>query len=239
MHRFFTDEISGETGWIRGEDVKHIRKVLRLSAGDAVSLCDGAGTDYEAVIVSVSPDEVRLKILGCTPSTTEPGTRIILYQCLPKSGKMEWIIQKGTELGVHTFVPVLSERCVAQPGERFEQKRIRYQRIAEEAAKQSRRGIIPQVKELTRISDLIPEPDSLFLVCDEEEHALTLKQALRNRPVPASVGILIGPEGGLERREVQQIRAQGGTGISLGPRILRTETAGIAAVAQILFEVEG
>ena len=239
MHRFFTNEISGGTGWIRGEDVRHIRKVLRLSVGDTVSLCDGAGTDYEAVIASVSPDEVRLNILSCALSETEPRTRITLYQCLPKSGKMEWILQKGTELGVHAFVPVVSERCVVQPGERFEQRRARYQRIVEEAAKQSRRGIIPEVRDLIRIRDLVPEQESLFLICDEEEHVRTLKQALRIGPAPASVGVLVGPEGGLERQEVQMLLERGGTGVTLGTRILRTETAGMAAVAQILFEVEG
>ena len=239
MHRFFTDEISDGTAWIHGEDVRHIRKVLRLVPGDSVTLCDGRGTDYGAVIRSISTDSVELGILSSIPSESESSTRITLYQCLPKSGKMEWIVQKGTELGVHSIVPVLSERCIVQPGERFEQRRIRYQRVAEEAAKQSRRGVIPQVRELIRIQDLVPQEGSLFLVCDEEERALTLKQALRSGPVPADIGILIGPEGGLARSETKLLAARGGICVTLGRRILRTETAGLAVLAQILFEVEG
>ena len=239
MHRFFSDEISDGTAWIRGEDVRHIRKVLRLAPGDSVTLCDGHGTDYDTVIRSISSDSVELGIRTSKLSESEPCTRITLYQCLPKSGKMEWIVQKGTELGVHSIVPVLSERCVVQPGERFEQRRVRYQRVAEEAAKQSRRGVIPQVGELIRIQDLAPQRDSLLLVCDEEERGMTLKQALRRGPVPADIGILIGPEGGLERSETTLLAARGGVCVTLGRRILRTETAGLAVLAQILFEVEG
>ena len=238
MHRFFTKEISDGFAWIRGEDVRHIRKVLRLSAGDPVSLCDGCGTDYEAVIQNVSAETIELKLLSSAPSLTEPKVRITLYQCLPKSGKMEWIVQKCTELGVHTVVPVLSERCVVQPGERFEQRRIRYQKVAEEAAKQSRRGRIPEVQGLIRLNELEPDKDSLLLVCDEEERISTLRQVLRNGQVPESVGIVIGPEGGLERKEIQMLSERGGIGITLGRRILRTETAGMAVLAQILFEVE-
>ncbi len=238
MHRFFADEISGGTARILGEDVKHIRKVLRLGPGDIVSVCDGNGTDYEAVIRSVSAEEAELELVSSAPSETEPGTRVTLYQCLPKAGKMETIIQKCTELGVCAVVPVLSARCVTQPGERFGPRLERYRKVAEEAAKQSRRGRIPEVRDLVRIRDIVPEPGSLLLVCYEEERETTLKEALRSAPVPASVGIVIGPEGGLEPEEVRALEERGGHRVTLGRRILRTETAGMAVLAQVLYEVD-
>ncbi len=238
MHRFFVDSIGENTACITGEDVRHIVRVLRLKRGDAITLCDGNGTDYDAVITDFSDDAVDCAIGAGFPSRSEPPCRITLYQCLPKTGKMETIVQKCTELGVDTVVPVVSHRCVVQPTGNFEIKRIRYQRVALEAAKQSRRGRIPQIGQPVKIDALVPTQFDLFLLAYEEEHTETLKAALQRRRAASSVAILIGPEGGFTEEEAQSLAARGAVAVSLGARILRTETAGMAMIAQILYEVE-
>lgn len=238
MHRFFTDRITGGDAWIEGDDVRHIARVLRLRAGDELTLCDGQGHDYDGVIAALSDERVTCSIGPARPSKTEPKCRITLFQCLPKSGKLETILQKGTELGCADFVPVISRRCVTQPGGSFEVRRVRCQRVAEEAAKQSRRGVIPRFLQLTAIEEIDPAAFELFLLAYEEERTVSLKSALKKRRGVKSVGILIGPEGGFEPDEAARIVDAGAISVSLGERILRTETAGMAMLAQILYEVE-
>ena len=179
MHRFFTEAISNGEALVTGEDVRHIARVLRLKAGDAATLCDGMGRDYDGVITAVSDGAVRFSVGEGRPSETESACRVTLYQCLPKAGKMELIVQKCTELGVHAVVPVLSSRCVAQPAGNFEIKRVRLQRVAEEAAKQSRRGIIPYFGTLTPLPALDPASFDLFIIAYEEERALSLRTVRR------------------------------------------------------------
>ena len=238
MHRFFTDQIHGGTAQITGADVYHATKVLRLKPGDPVSLCDGQGHDYDGLITGVSESTVTCTVGKPILSKAEPKCRITLFQCLPKTGKMELIVQKCTELGVHALVPVLSRRCVAQPANNYEIKRQRYQRVAEEAAKQSRRGAIPRFESLTRLTDIDPGAFDLFLLAYEEEQAVTLKSIIKKNKSAATVGILIGPEGGFDPEEAELLTAKNAIAVSLGARILRTETAGMAMLAQILYEVE-
>ena len=168
----------------------------------------------------------------------ESPVNITLFQCLPKTGKMETIVQKCTELGVFAVVPVVSARCVVIPNKDFEKKRERYNRVALEAAKQSRRAVVPQVQPLVELKKVDPKQFGLFLVAYEEEETRTLKAALRAAGSLASIAILIGPEGGLEPDEVNRLTASDAVCVSLGKRILRTETAGMAMLAQILYEVE-
>ena len=151
---------------------------------------------------------------------------------------METIVQKCTELGVYSIVPVVSARCVVVPNKDFEKKRKRYNRVALEAAKQSRRAMVPEVQPLTELKKIDPATFDLFLVAYEDENGRTLKQALRKETTPRTIALLIGPEGGLEEGEVARLTEAGAVSVSLGKRILRTETAGMAMLAQTLYEVE-
>lgn len=237
MHRFFTTEIQEHTATVRGDDVKHIVKVLRLKPGDAAQLCDGSGNECNAVMSEIAPDAVRFQTQQWQRAQSEPKTRVVLFQCLPKTGKMETIIQKCVELGADGFVPVQSERCVAVLKPPYEGRIERWQRVSEEAAKQSRRGRIPQVSTPCTLKKLSFEGFDTVLVAYENERTVSLKAALRAAN-PHAMAVLIGPEGGFSEEEIAWLTAHGATSVSLGPRILRTETAGMAMLAQILYEVE-
>ena len=232
MSRFFTEDIAGDTARITGEDVRHLSRVLRLRAGDAVEICDGAGTDYTGVITAIGQDEVTCALSGAHPSPTEPRCRVTLFQALPKTGKMEVIVQKCVELGVAAVTPVVTERCVAVPTRDFENKRV-----AAEAAKQSRRGIIPPVSGVLPLRQVDFSRFDTVLAAYEEERTTSLKAALAGG-AGESIALIIGPEGGLESEEVAWLTAAGAVSVSLGPRILRTETAGMAMLAQVLYELE-
>jgi 16S rRNA (uracil1498-N3)-methyltransferase len=242
MHRFFVDRARIDRSqlitYIDGEDAVHISRVLRLRPGDALTLCDGCETEYTAVIKKADPGRVDLTLSEERLSISEPRCRITLYQCLPKTGKMETIIQKCVEIGVFAIVPVVSKRCVTRIEDRDVTARIeRWQRVALEASKQSGRGRIPEVRLPENISRIDSGKHDLFLTADEEEKAFTLKNALKANGQSKDVGLLIGPEGGLERSEAENI--PGAVRFTLGNRILRTETAGMAVTAMILYETEG
>lgn len=238
MRRFFCENITDTTAVITGDDAHHIARVLRMKAGDALSLCDGAGNEYDAVIAAIAQDAITCTIGEKRRSETESPVKVTLFQCLPKAGKMELIVQKCTELGVYAVVPALSARCVVVPGKDYDKKRERYNRVALEAAKQSRRAMVPQVLPLTELKKIDVPSFDLFLVAYEDESTVSLKQALRAANAPASIALLIGPEGGLEENEVDLLMKAGAKSVSLGKRILRTETAGMAMLAQTLYEVE-
>lgn len=237
MNRFFTENIAADTARITGEDVKHISRVLRLRVGEKIAICDGHATEYIGVIEQISESEVVCRLGEPTPSQSESAVRVTLFQGLPKSGKMETIVQKCVELGVDTVVPTLFSRCVAIPTRDFEKKRVRYQRVALEAAKQSRRGIIPTVTGVVAMKQIDCSAFDTVLIAYEDERATTLKQALR-AGVGGRIALIVGPEGGLEQEEVEHLRARGARAVSLGRRILRTETAGMAMLAQVLYELE-
>ncbi|NLI53335.1 MAG: 16S rRNA (uracil(1498)-N(3))-methyltransferase [Clostridiales bacterium] len=237
MRRFFCDDIAGGTATITGDDAHHIGRVLRMKAGDTLSLCDGAGYEYDAVITSVSAEAAVCAVGERRKSGAESPVQVTLFQCLPKTGKLETIVQKCTELGVFAVAPVLSARCVVVPNKDFEKKRERYARVAAEAAKQSRRALVPEVLPLVELKQIDPRAFDLFLVAYEEETARSLKQALRAASAPQRIALFIGPEGGLEESEVARLTGAGAVSVSLGARILRTETAGMAMLAQVLYEV--
>lgn len=241
MNRFFvaSKDIIADTAVITGEDVKHISRVLRMSPGDRVTLCDGEGEQYLAAIDDISKDKVTLNILSHDRCQGEPTRHITLYQGLPKGDKMELIVQKCVELGVSEIVPVAAERSVVRvkPGE-FGGKQTRYQRVAYEAAKQCGRGRVPRVAELTDFKSANMEQHDLIIIAYEDEKGNTLKSMLKKNIKAEDIAIVIGPEGGLERSEVDMLVEKGGVPVTLGPRILRTETAGMAAIAMIMYEVE-
>lgn len=239
MSRFFTDDIHGDTATITGGDVHHMTRVLRLRVGDTVEICDGDGTDYTGAIQSMAEDRVVCSLAGGHLSPTEPVHAVTLFQGLPKTGKMETIVQKCVELGVVSIVPTMMRRCVSVPdGKELEKKRARWQKVAEEAAKQSRRGRIPEILPAVTLDKFDFSQFDTVLTAYELEKANTLRTALRTEKIGQKIALVIGPEGGLEASETAHIVACGGALVSLGARILRTETAGMAMLAQILYEVE-
>lgn len=241
MNRFFVkkDDIEGSSATITGEDLKHISKVLRMAPGDRVVLCDGEGYQHLAEISEITKDYARLEIVNSERCMSEPAQRITLYQGLPKGDKMELIVQKCVELGISEIVPVAAERSIVKikPGE-FGGKRTRYQRVAYEAAKQCGRGIIPEVADLVTFKSMDMSRHDLIIIAYEDEKGNTLKSLLKANPKAMDIAIVIGPEGGLEKAEVDMLTQKGGMAVTLGPRILRTETAGMAALAMILYEIE-
>ncbi|MBQ2662014.1 MAG: 16S rRNA (uracil(1498)-N(3))-methyltransferase [Clostridia bacterium] len=242
MSRFFVnlENISENTARIYGEDARHITKVLRMTTGEKVVLCDGLGMDYEATITGADKESVSFSIENKTPTLSESPIRVTLFQGLPKSGKMELIIQKCVELGVHEIVPVKAHRSVVKLNSKDEANKLaRYNRIAYEAAKQSQRGIIPRVLPFTAFKTHDFSRFDAVIVAYEEETERTLKQALSGLGSAKNIALIIGPEGGLEKDEVNHMVNCGGISVTLGKRILRTETAGMATLAMIMYGLDG
>jgi len=244
MRKFFikNENISGNIAKIVGEDVKHMKNVLRLLQNDIIIVCDEDGKNYQAKITSIQKDEVKTLILREFDNTTEPDINITVFQCLPKSDKMELIIQKCTELGVTEFTPVSSENVVVSlDSSKAEKKITRWQKIAEEAAKQSKRSKIPKINniiDLDEIKDCISDKD-LVLLAYEKEEGNGIKEVLSKLDHSAikDVAIIIGAEGGFTENEVENLKQISNLkSISLGPSILRTETAGIVLAGIVLYE---
>ncbi len=235
MPKFFTKPgcIDGNELKIIGEDVSHISKVLRMSAGDNIIVCDGEGIDYDAVITSISKTEVVAEITGKYVCDAEPTVDVTLYQALPKQGKMEYIIQKTTELGINKIVPVYTKRCVVKPSDKTE----RWSKVAESAAKQCGRGIIPEVMSTISFTDAIEQMKEydLALMPYECEEKNGLKKILQSSSYK-TVSIFIGPEGGFDLKEVEAAIGAGVKTVTLGKRILRTETAASAVLPIIMYE---
>lgn len=237
MPRFFLDSVSlgGETLLISGDDANHISRSLRMRPGEKLTVCDGNGLDCFCEIVSLSEGCVELRVLQREESKSEPNVRVSLYQGYPKGDKLETIIEKSVELGVFEITPVLTERSVARPDEKSAQKKlIRWQRHALEAAKQCGRGIIPQVNPLLPFSKLAQtvKKHELF-ICFYELGGEPLNSLLSCGA--HDIGIFIGPEGGISKEELRLLEENGAKTATLGERILRTETAPIAALAAIMF----
>ena len=246
MHRFFVtpEQIVGTSITLSDADAHHIADVLRLSPGQPIVVCDGEGYEYEGDIVRCSRDDVTVQVTRVRKSSAEPPIRVILAQGLPKKAEVfELVIQKAAELGVARLVPIISERTVSRPKEgKLENRLVRWNRIAVEAAKQSQRAKVPSVENplsLTDFLDTIPR-DSLFLIPWEMEKSVGIKEALEwgaNNCFVRTVVVLIGPEGGFSEQEVDEARRAGAVPVSMGPRILRTETAGIVALGIVLYEL--
>lgn len=241
-HRRFVIEpeaVSGTEVILTGPLAHQIRHVLRLAPGDEIMLLDGSGDELSARILSISKDIVKAEIVERRPCPCEPRVKLTLAICLPKSDKLDQVIQSCTELGVSRFLIALSERSVPKIDEsRLAARLERWRRIAKEAAEQCGRGKAPEVNGLSRFTDLpemIPDYD-LALVAWEEESGVSLRDAVSGG-TPASVLLVIGPEGGLTSKEVSLLTSSGARAVSLGERLLRVETAAIAACAVLMAEV--
>lgn len=244
--RIFTDAANIGDKYIKitdKGDIKHMTKVMRLSEGDTVDVSDSMEWEYTAEIISVDSDEVLLAIVDKQKFAREPEIRVTLFQGVPKAGKMETIIQKCVELGVHAIVPVFMERTVVVEKGNFGKKLDRWQKISDEAVKQCKRGMIPQIEEQLQFKEMLPKlaDFDLILFPYENETGYSIKDCLRSLPTdakPETVAIVIGPEGGFSDKEAELMDEHGAVRVTLGKTILRTETAGMAALAMTMYELE-
>lgn len=243
MSRFFIDKdsISDEHIIITGEDVQHIRKVLRMRPGEKLIACDMNGTDFECEIESINEKNVEARILQRRESDTEAPVKVTLFQGVPKSDKMELIIQKCVELGVYSIVPVKTERTVVkfENSKDEEKKQQRWQKIAVEAAKQCNRGRLPEVSKPVAFNEALMAAKGydLVLVPYENEEQLGLKKVLKSNGDVKSIAVFIGPEGGFTEEEIAKSLDFGYLSVSLGKRILRTETAGLTVLSILMYEL--
>lgn len=240
MPKFFVspDKINNNQITIDTEDVGHITRVLRLGVGDRITVCDTAGFDYDAEICDIS-NAVLCNILSKTKSDTEPNIDVTLYQALPKASKMEYIIQKTTELGIVKIVPCALSRCVVKLDSKDAKKKVeRWQKIADSAAKQSGRGIIPKICDVVSLYDAIiqmKQADLAFVPYECEEKRTIKSKIFASKA--KTISFLIGPEGGFAPEEIEKLSDAGIEPITLGKRILRTETAGEAVLAMLMYEL--
>ncbi|HEX3027502.1 MAG TPA: 16S rRNA (uracil(1498)-N(3))-methyltransferase [Clostridia bacterium] len=235
MPRFFSEQVGDGSVRIEGQDAAHISKVLRMKTGDTLVVCDCKGSDHFCKIIHLEQGVVKLAILRTEPSASEPSVSVTLYQALPKSDKMDLIVQKCVELGVKRIVPVITSRCVSRPdGKAIVSKVERWNKIAVQAAKQSGRGILPAVEQAYGFRQALGklashESGILFY----EQNGGRLSESLKG--TEQDIGIFVGPEGGFEQEETDAA-AQCGIAIAgLAPRILRTETAPLCALSAIMF----
>jgi len=243
MGKFFFNatEIMGERVIITGQTAHHMLHVLRFREGQGVILCDGASMDYPATLHKISdkPATLTFQLGPQAASRAEPPFHITLYQGIAKGEKMDWIIEKCIEVGVCKIVPVITARTVVKIKDATK-KAERYTRIAESAAGQSMRGAIPVISPPVSLAEALAGHTATHsLVAYEGERTTTIKAALQNK-IPASISIWVGPEGGFEESEVTNIASTiNATPVTLGPRILRTETSGIVAISTIHCTWEG
>lgn len=243
MFNFFVEQSqkNGMGYTIVGPDYNHIKNVLRMTAGDTV-IVSCAGKSDLCEIIGFDNQEVVLKILEADYLNSELPVEIILFQGLPKSDKMELIIQKTAELGVSKIVPVEMKHCVVKLDEKKKNSKVaRWQSISESAAKQSKRNIIPEIGNVMSFSEMLKlaQELDLFIVPFENENGMSAtKDALSKIKAGMRVGILIGPEGGFDSKEIEKAVQSGGITVSLGKRILRTETAALTTVSLIMLHCE-
>ena len=244
MHHFFVspEQIDDKYVIITGGDVNHIKNVLRMKVSEELLISNGQDKDYYCKIETISDDEIKALILDEEFEGTELPTELYLFQGLPKSDKMELIIQKAVELGVKEIIPVATKRCVVKLDDKKEASKIkRWQAISESAAKQSRRTIIPEISSVMSFKEAINRAKEFELGIIPYENFKDMKETkevLAKVKKGIKIGIFIGPEGGFEESEVQYALDNGIHPISLGKRILRTETAGLAIVSVLMFQLE-
>ena len=243
MDRFFTPKsninLEQNTCIIEGEDVKHISRVLRCKENDKLEVCDMDNNEYICEIREINKDNILLDIIEKVNIKRESSLKVKLYQGMPKGTKMELILQKLTEIGVDEIVLVQTKRSVTKIDNKKEDKKIeRWERIIYEAAKQSKRGKIPTLRGVLSFKEALKdmENNDLNLCPYENERTISIKKCLKD--VNANtIGVFVGPEGGFEEDEIEKIQDMDGKVVSLGPRILRTETASVVASSIVLYEL--
>lgn len=244
MYHFFVPQaaICDDKITITGPDVNHIGNVLRMKPGDAIVVSDGQDRDYYCLIDELTRETVTVSIQPQAVEDSELPASLHLFQGLPKGDKMELIVQKAVELGAVSITPVEMKRSIVKLDEKKKKSRVqRWQTIAESAAKQSGRRLCPQVRPVATLREAVAAAGGLDLVLVpyENEHGMeATRAALSEMSAGKSVGIFIGPEGGFEPSEIEQLLAAGGKSISLGRRILRTETAGLVALSLCMLQLE-
>lgn len=240
MHRFFVPQLYNEEMTISGVDARHISKVLRMQPGAQVQIVSDDGVSALAEIVAIDSEQVTVRCIEKLSESHEPRVRLILAQGLAKGEKMDFIIQKAVEMGAYSVVPVAMEHSVVRlDGPKADKKVERWQKIAESAAKQSKRDIIPQIQPVQSMAKMLENNDcSTKIIAYECEDRLSLKTALRKAEEKGITDLLliIGPEGGISEHELELAKNAGAMAVSLGKRILRAETAGLVAISAIFYE---
>ncbi len=226
---------------IQGENVNHIKNVLRLNVGDEILINDRQGKDYECIINALENHQVIAHIQNVLSNEAEPTTQTILFQSLIKGEKMEWVIQKAVEIGVTEIVPLCTTRCVVKmdTAKKTQSKIDRWAKIAESAAKQSGRGIIPKVHMPMQFKDAmqyIHEQQGVAIIPYEKESATSIRKVLEQTKA-TTYGVFIGPEGGFTEEEVTMALENNVQAVTLGKRILRSETASLVTLANIMYEM--
>ncbi len=241
MQRFYIEkeQLNQDTISIVGADYKHITKVLRHNIGDELYVAYD-GMDYICDINDITDKEVVLSIKEVKPNDTEPKVYVHLYQGLPKQDKLELIIQKCVELGISEITPVETKFCISKINKKAKDKTERLQKISASASYQCGRGIIPKVNEPTTFNKLSHElfSDALNIVAYEKEDKATLKTVLQCNDNISKINIFVGSEGGIAEEEIQKLQQNGFSTITLGKRILRTETAPITLLSNIMYELD-
>lgn len=244
MYRFFIEDgvNSGSEIRISGSDYNHIKNVLRMKKGEEVLISDGKDREYLCAIADITEEEVILSIEDIMGTSRELPTKITLFQGLPKGDKMEQIIQKTVELGVSEIVPVAMKRCVVKLDAKKAGKKVeRWNGIALSAAKQSKRGIIPEVKDVVTYQDAVKiaaDMDAFLVPYENAEGIEGARKLVASMKGKKSIAIFIGPEGGFEDSEIELALKYGANTLTLGKRILRTETAGMCMLSILMFELE-
>ena len=243
MHRFFVPPecIDGDEAVVTGAAARQLATVLRAAPGDQIALLDDTGVEYFVTLSRVGPKEVAGAVTGRAVDAGGPSAPITLYQALLKADRFEQVLQKCTELGVARFVPVVTERCVPRVGERWAANRYpRWRRIVTEAAEQSGRRRIPALEAAVGLAEACGAAEGVRLIPWEGERATGIRAALSEAGHEAMVGgvsVFVGPEGGLTAAEIEDAASRGVVSVSLGPRVLRSETAAMAAVAAVQYEL--
>lgn len=244
MYQFFVEDtqVGASAVTIEGSDVNHIKNVLRMRRGEKVRISTASGQNYFGEIAELSDERVLVDILEASADDTELSNKIYLFQGLPKSDKMEWIIQKAVELGAYEIIPVAMKNCVVKlDAKKAASKAARWQEIAKSAAKQSKRSLIPEVLQPMDYREALKKAEELDVVLlpyENERGMAATREAIAQIKPGQSVGIFIGPEGGFADAEIAAAKEKQMQVISLGKRILRTETAGLAALSILMYHLE-
>lgn len=239
MHRFFIAEPFAQEMKITGLDAKHIIKVLRMPVGEKIQIVSSDHVNALMEISALTADAAFLRFVEPILASNEPSIELILVQGLPKGDKMDYIVQKATELGVSKIIVLAMERSIVKlDNSKAEKKQQRWQKIAMEAAKQSKRDIIPKIEYASSLKKLMEYYTGKIILAYEEENTNSLKHALTKDRETRRIMVIIGPEGGLTTEEVGLAKNKGAEIITLGKRILRTETAGIAVLSAVLYETD-